>query len=63
VRAGAYGHHLGGAVGLGAIEHPAGVTAELLRTGNIEIEIADRRVSAIASLAPLYDPQSLRVRA
>jgi hypothetical protein len=36
--------------------------ADLLRTSRIEIEISGRHVPAIASMAPLYDPKSLRVR-
>lgn len=63
IRSAGYAHHLGGAVGLGMIEHPDGITAELLQASRLEIEIIDRRVPAVASLAPLYDPKNLRVRA
>ena len=63
IRAGAYGHTLGASVGLGVVEHEDGVTAEFLRTHRFEIEVNDRRVAATASLAPMYDPKSERVRA
>jgi 4-methylaminobutanoate oxidase (formaldehyde-forming) len=50
-------------VGLAVIEHEDGITAEFLRSRSFEIEINDQRVQAVASLAPLYDPKSERVRA
>jgi glycine cleavage system aminomethyltransferase T len=63
IRAGAYGHTLGASVGLGVVEHAGGVTAEFLRSHRFEIEVNDRRVGAMASLTPLYDPKGERVRA
>jgi 4-methylaminobutanoate oxidase (formaldehyde-forming) len=57
-----YGHTLGAAVALGYVSHPDGVTAEFIAGGHFEIELAERRVRARASLAPLYDPKSVRVR-
>jgi len=62
LRSAAYAHHLGGACGLALLEIPEGVTAETLKSGKIEVECLDGLVPAIASLAPLYDPKSLRVR-
>ena len=62
IRAGAYGHTLGAAVGLGVIELDQGITADLLRSCRFEIDINDQRIEAQASLAPLYDPRSERVR-
>jgi 4-methylaminobutanoate oxidase (formaldehyde-forming) len=62
MRAGAFGPTLGASVGLGVVEHPAGVTAELLRGSRWEVEVCDERIPATASLAPLYDPKSERVR-
>jgi len=55
---GAYGHHLGRAVALGYVHDEAGVDA----SGRWEIEVAGVRYSAKASLEPLYDPKSLRIR-
>ena len=57
-----YGHTLGGAVALGYVGRKDGVTAEFATTGAFELELADRRVRARASLTPLYDPKNLRVR-
>ena len=62
IRAGAFGHTLGASVGLGVIEMDVGIDADLLRSRRFEIEVNDRRVLATASLAPLYDPRSERIR-
>lgn len=56
-----YGHALGGAVGMGYVPC-AGESAEAVLASRYEIEIAGRRVAARASLAPMYDPRSDRVR-
>ena len=57
-----YGHTLGAAVALGYLEHPEGVSDDYVRNGHYEILINAHRIPARASLAPLYDPKSLRVR-
>jgi 4-methylaminobutanoate oxidase (formaldehyde-forming) len=56
-----YGHHLGGAVGLGYVPAKGMTEAEVL-AGRWEIDIAGVRVPATASLAPMYDPTAERVR-
>ncbi|MBA3910956.1 MAG: FAD-dependent oxidoreductase [Rhodobacter sp.] len=56
-----YGHHLGGAVGLGYVPCEGQSAADVLAS-RYEIEIAGRRCEAIASLAPMYDPKADRVR-
>ena len=53
---GAYGHALGGAIGMGYV--PAEMAGE---TSGWEIEVAGRRIAAAASLRPLYDPKSERM--
>jgi 4-methylaminobutanoate oxidase (formaldehyde-forming) len=58
---GNYGHALGGAIGMGYVPCP-GETAEIVLSSTYEIEIAGVRHSAQASLAPMYDPKSERVR-
>lgn len=58
---GNYGHTLGGAVGLGYVPCP-GETAEQMLSSTYEIEVAGTRVKAEASLKPLYDPKSERVK-
>jgi heterotetrameric sarcosine oxidase gamma subunit len=59
---GAYGHHLGGAIGMGYVPCKGESAAELLAS-SYEIDVAGARVAATASLKPLYDPKSERVRA
>ncbi|SEE69854.1 4-methylaminobutanoate oxidase (formaldehyde-forming) [Rhizobiales bacterium GAS188] len=60
---GAYGHHLGGAVALGYVREDEAPVLERVVAGGFEIEIAGRRLTAQASLTPLYDPKNIRVRA
>ena len=62
IRAGAYGHTLGGAVGLGFVERKAGVTPDYIKSANYEIEVASVRYPATVSLRPMYDPKNQRVR-
>jgi 4-methylaminobutanoate oxidase (formaldehyde-forming) len=62
VTSGNYGHHLGGAIGLGYVPCEGESEADVLGS-TYEIEIAGTRVPATASLAPMYDPKSERVRA
>lgn len=58
---GNYGHHLGGAVGLGYVPC-AGQSAEDILSSRYQIEIAGERFDARASLKPLYDPKAERVK-
>jgi heterotetrameric sarcosine oxidase gamma subunit len=62
VTSGMYGHTLGAAVALGYVAHTEGCSDAYIREGRYEIELAERRIAARASLAPLYDPKNLRVR-
>ena len=59
---GNYGHHLGGAVGLGYVPVRDGESAKDMLASKFEIEVAGERFEAIASLKPLYDPKSERIR-
>ncbi|MEY9196701.1 FAD-dependent oxidoreductase [Sinorhizobium sp. CCBAU 05631] len=61
ITSGNYGHHLGGAVGLGYVPCSGESAADVLAS-NYEIEIAGTRVKAEASLKPMYDPKAERVR-
>ena len=61
LRSGAYGHTLGGAMGFGYVENEAGVTADLVKSGGFEIQVAGERYPAAASLRPMYDMENLRV--
>jgi 4-methylaminobutanoate oxidase (formaldehyde-forming) len=62
ITSGNYGHFLGGAIGLGYV--PAtGQTDDDILGSTYEIEVAGKRHAAEASLAPMHDPRSERVRA
>lgn len=62
ITSGNYGHHLGGAIGLGYVACKGESDADVLASA-YEIEIAGTRVKAEASLKPMYDPKAERVRA
>jgi len=62
LRSGGYGHTLGGAVGLGCVENEKGVSADYIKSGTYEIQVAGVRYPARASLRPMYDPKGERVR-
>ncbi|MHA1152272.1 MAG: aminomethyltransferase family protein, partial [Alphaproteobacteria bacterium] len=62
LESGNYGHHLGRAIGLGYVGHPDGVDAGFVNSGSYEIEVAGARHAARASLRPLYDPKSERIK-
>ncbi|RWC48298.1 MAG: FAD-dependent oxidoreductase [Mesorhizobium sp.] len=61
ITSGNYGHHLGGAVGLGYVPCKGESEADVLAS-SYEIEIAGERFAAEASLKPMYDPKSERTR-
>ena len=62
VTSGAYGHTLGAAVGLAAVEgEPAAVDAIVAR-GDVEVEIAGERAPARLSARAFYDPDGRRLR-
>lgn len=62
VRAGSYGHTLGGAVGLAMIEPGEPVTTAYLKEGKWEIEIAGSLYPCRCSFRPLYDPDMSRIK-
>lgn len=59
---GAYGHHLGAAMGLGYVPCKGETAADVLAS-SYEIDVAGIRVRAEVSLKPMYDPKSERVKA
>ena len=61
VRAGSYGHTLGGAVGLAMVDATEPITTDYLTGGNWEVEVAGVKVPAITSLRPMYDPTNEKV--
>ena len=60
---GNYGHALGGAIGLGYVPCRSDETGAAMLASDYAIDVAGRIVAAEASLAPLYDPKSVRVKA
>lgn len=63
VSSGAYGHYLGGAIGLGYVPcaQPGESAAEML-AARYAIEVAGRVFAAEPSLVPMHDPKGLRVQ-
>ncbi|WP_227269956.1 GcvT family protein [Roseobacter weihaiensis] len=59
---GAYGHTLGGAMGLGYVPCEGETAAEVLAS-EYHIDVAGTLVKAESSLRPMYDPKSERVKA
>lgn len=59
---GNYGHHLGGAMGMGYVPCK-GESAEQVLASSYEIDVAGTRVKAEASLRPMYDPKGERAKA
>ncbi len=58
----AYGHTLGGAVGLGYVTADPGEPADSVLGDAYEVEVACERFSADVSLRPLYDPDNAKIR-
>ena len=58
---GAYGHHLGAAIGMGYVPC-AGESGDQLLASRYEIDVAGTIYEATASLRPMYDPKSERVK-
>lgn len=61
ITSGAYGHHLGCAVGMGYVSTVPHEDGAALLAGAYEIDIAGQRYQAEASLAPFYDPKQSRI--
>jgi heterotetrameric sarcosine oxidase gamma subunit len=63
IASGMFGHTVGRSVGLGYVRRDDGpVTADWIGAGAWELEIADERFPARASLRAPYDPEGLRIR-
>ena len=59
VTSGAYGHTLGGAIGLGYVDT---AKAPSPAEGGFRIEVAGKRIPAEVSSVPMYDPGNKRIR-
>ncbi len=62
ITSGGYGHTLGASLGMGYVHCADGVTAAWLAAEPVEVEVAWRRYTARAQLAPWFDPRSERVK-
>ena len=62
IESGMYGHTLGAAIGLGYVKNEEGVDADFVKSGTYELEVAGQRIAASASLRPMYDPKSERIK-
>lgn len=63
IMSGAFGHRLGASLGMGYVTLEGGVTADWLRGGGFEIEIALKRHPAELQFGSWYDPKGERIRA
>ena len=61
VRAAAYGYTVGGPVGLAQVSCPDGVTGGWLKDGDFRVRTPAGDLPARLQIAPLYDPQRLRI--
>ncbi len=62
VTSGAYGHSLGGCIGLGYVHVDKGEKSDEILGSQYEIEVAGVRVPAEASLRPMFDPNNEKIR-
>ena len=58
---GAYGHHLGGAMGLGYVPCTGETISDLMQS-RWQVDVAGARVDAHVSARPMYDPDGARMR-
>ena len=58
----AYGYGFDGCLGFGYVHGERGTSRKALLAGDYEIEVADGRISASASLRALYDPNNSEIR-
>jgi 4-methylaminobutanoate oxidase (formaldehyde-forming) len=59
---GGFGYTIDRSIGYGYVRNPDGVTADFVRNGTYELEVATERVPAEVSLRPLYDPGMTRIK-
>jgi len=58
---GGFGHSIGKPIGYGYVRH-FGVDKAFIESGRWELEVATQRVACTPHLAPLWDPEMLRVK-
>ncbi len=57
-----YGWTVGGAIGMGYVTRPEGMTIKELAARNYQITVAGKPIGATAGLRPLHDPGNKRMR-
>jgi 4-methylaminobutanoate oxidase (formaldehyde-forming) len=62
VTSGAWGFRLSGSFGMASVKRKGGVTAEWLREGGFEVEVATVRHPVELQFSGFYDPKSTRLR-
>ena len=62
VTSGAWGFRLGGSYAMASVKRDAGVTADWLKQGGFEVEVAGVRHPIELQFAGYYDPKSERMR-
>ncbi|KAB2885661.1 MAG: FAD-dependent oxidoreductase [Albidovulum sp.] len=60
---GGFGYTVGKGIGYGYVRNPGGVSDDHLASGTYELVVANEQFPARIALAPLYDPENLRVKA
>ncbi|MCV3767646.1 GcvT family protein [Rhizobium sp. TRM95796] len=60
---GGYGYTVGKNTGYGYVKHAEGVTDDFLTSGTYELVVAMDKAPATMHLAPLYDPDMVRIKA
>jgi 4-methylaminobutanoate oxidase (formaldehyde-forming) len=59
---GMYGHYIGGNVAMGYVCNAEGATADWVKEGKYEIEVATKRYEVEASLRAFYDPEMNKIK-
>jgi 4-methylaminobutanoate oxidase (formaldehyde-forming) len=60
---GGYGYTIGKPIGLGYVRNADGLTEDWVLSGKYELIVAGEKYAATPHLAPLYDPEGLKVKA
>lgn len=62
IRSGAWGHRVERSLGMGYVQHAAGITPQWLSSGQWEVEVACERYPVHVQLRPWYDPKNERMK-
>ncbi|AZO45234.1 FAD-dependent oxidoreductase [Mesorhizobium sp. BR1-1-3] len=62
ITSGGWGFRIDRSLGMGYVFAPGGASADWLKQGSFEIEVAGAKFPAVAQLAPFYDPTGERTR-